>query len=448
MGCSDDGGQMMTTEFWASLAGWPQCVAAGPFLFFSGQMGRRPDGDGVCAHYEDVPGKGPDPGDRYSWIDRIEGPVAAQAVGSYERIRDLLAIEGGTLDNLVRLHLYQLDKRFFPVFDRVRRHYEPFAPTPSTAVGMSRFDPAGKVRLNMDGIGIRPGAAGEIGVREVLGGSRDHAAAAHFSHVVAAGPYVFIAGQIPIDTSKPGAPLIRNYEDIPVEGRFLQAGRSHEDTRNGPIASQTWFTYDLIRKHLQSAGASLADVINLIVYLADMRDFPTFHRIHEHFFDSQPPALTVVAVSEVGHKGTLVEIEATALRPESGLRREVFESGEPPGALMSPGVRAGDLLFLSGMVGAAGDTVAAQAASILGRLEGALAGAGAGLKRIAHLTVFLKDIEDLMRLEPLFEKAFPEQRPAFTVSEVPNPSPVTRATVSIIAIAWLGPEPPVAVSKL
>ena len=43
------------------------------------------------------------------------------------------------------------------------------------------------------------------------------------------------------------APLIRGYDDIPERGRFLKVGRSHEDTRNGTIAAQTWFTYDLIR---------------------------------------------------------------------------------------------------------------------------------------------------------------------------------------------------------
>ena len=90
-------------------------------------------------------------------------------------------------------------------------------------------------------------------------------------------------------------------------------GRSHEDTRNGPIASQTWFTYDVIRRHLEAVGSSLDHVLNLIVYLQDIRDFPTFHRVHERFFGSKPPALTVIEVGEVGHKGTLIEIEPTAV---------------------------------------------------------------------------------------------------------------------------------------
>src|SRR6185436_20501165 len=133
-------------------------------------------------------------------------------------------------------------------------------------------------------------------------------------------------GQIPIDTSQPGAPLIRNYEDIPEAGHFLSVGRSHEDARNGPIAAQTWFTYDLIRQHLEGVGSALDQVLNLVVYLQDMRDFPTFHRVHEHFFPKDPPAMTVVEVGEVGHKGTLIEIEPTAVLPGKGVTRRAFDA--------------------------------------------------------------------------------------------------------------------------
>ena len=420
-------------------------------------MGMRLNGAGVCLRHEDIPGKGPHPGTKYTWVDRMEAPVAVQAIAAYERIKDVLSREGGNLGCLVRLHLYQRDKRFFPVFDRVRRHYEPSSPTPSTAVGMPRFDPTGEVRFNIDGIALRPGAAKLMGTRTVLGGSKAHIAAAHFSPVVGAGPYLFIAGQIPVDTSRPGAPLIRNYEDIPPEGRFLQVGRSHEDTRNGPIASQTWFTYDLIRKHLEGAGSSLAEVLNLTVYLQDMRDFPTFHRVHEHFFPLEAPALTVVEVGEVGHKGTLIEIEPTALRAGSKLKKEILAEIGVPKALMSVGVRAGDLLFLSGIVGdneegtaianqqkmrTPQSAVALQGLSILWKLEAALGRAGADLDQVAHLTVFLKDIGDLVQLEAVFKRAFAKQRPAFTVSEVRMPSPDLDACVSITAIAWVGEHPP------
>lgn len=456
----------MATRFVQALRRWPAYVAAGPLLFFSGQQGLRADGESVCTRFEDVAGVAPGSNGEFAWVNRIEGPVGAQAIAIYERYRALLAQVGGGLEHLVRLHLYQRDKRFFPVFDRIRRHNEPLAPTPSTAVGMGRFDPDDQARFCIDAIALNPDAVQSFGPRRALGAASQ--AAASYSHVIGAGPLRFIAGQIPIDTSRPGAPLIRNYEDIPEEGHFLRVGRSHEDTRNGPIAAQTWFTYDLIRRHLQSAGSSLEQILNLTVYLQDMRDFPTFHRVHERFFPNRPPAMTVIAGAEVGHKGTLIEIEPTALAADAPFARRAVSSpsGLAP-AQMSVLVEAGGLAFLSGMLGltdeghpvttfnelparcrrglkkgsaAAGNRAVLQALMALGRVEQALSMINADLSKVVHLSVFLDDIRQFLAVEPHLLRVFGNARPAFTVVECPAPSPVTGVEVSMTAIAWVGAE--------
>lgn len=107
--------------------GRPAYVATGPLLFFSGQRGVRHGAKGCCTGFDEVAGPGPGANSRFAWVNRTEGPVGAQAIAIYERYRELLAAEGGDLGHLVRFHLYQRDKRFFPVFGRVRRHYEPAA---------------------------------------------------------------------------------------------------------------------------------------------------------------------------------------------------------------------------------------------------------------------------------------------------------------------------------
>jgi enamine deaminase RidA (YjgF/YER057c/UK114 family) len=319
---------------------------------------------------------------------------------------------------------------------------------------MGRFDPDDEARLLIDAIAYRPAVRPAYGARMVLGGSTRHAAAAHFSHVIGAGPYLFVAGQIPVDTSQPGAPLIRNYDDIPEEGRFLRVGRSHEDARNGPIAAQTWFTYDLIRKHLEGAGSSLQQVLNLIVYLQDMRDFPTFHRVHERFFPQDPPALTVVEVGEVGHKGTLIEIEPTAVIPGKGVtRRSVSAARWQAPACMSMLVEAGGLAFLSGICGgdakaagraAARDRVTHESQAIVSELKARLALAGTGLERIVHLTVYVDDITVFPAVGTVLERVFGKHRPALAVMEMPRTAPPAGARVQVTAIAWLGEDMPIA----
>ena len=438
----------MRAPFAAALARWPTCVTAGPWQFFSGQRGLRRDGR-PTADYEDVRGIAPGPGSDYDWAKRMEAPVGAQAIAIYDRYRKLLGDEG--LGSLVRYHIYQRDKRFFPVFDRVRRHYET-APPASTAVGVGRFDPDDEARLCIDAIAYKGAGESASDRRTVLGGAARFAAAAHFSHVIGAGPYLYIAGQIPIDTSQPGSPLIRGYADIPEEGRFLSVGRSHEDARNGPIAAQTWFTYDLIRQHLEGVGSSLEQVLNLTVYLQDMRDFPTFHRVHERFFPQDPPALTVVEVGEVGHKGTLIEIEPTAVLPGKGVTRRIVNAArwQAP-ACMSMLVEAGGLAFVSGITGDAdagrGSTagraqISRQTRAIVADLKARLALANAGLDRVAHLTVYLDDINAFTTVAPLLERAFGKRRPALALLEVPRPAPPAGARMQVAAIAWLGEGEP------
>ena len=458
----------MSKSFLAALGRWPAAIAAGPFLFVSGQMGLDGSGQPRSLH----PGGGdgrPAPASGHPWVRRMEGPVEGQAVGLYERYDELLSPHGLGIGDVVRYHIFQRDKRFFSVFDRVRRHYEK-APPASTAVGMGRFEPEDRVRLCVDSIVWRGTPAVPRG-RAVLAGSSAHAAAAHFSHVIGAGPYLFVAGQIPVDTSLPGAPLIRGYGDIPEEGRFLSVGRSHEDARNGPIAAQTWFTYDLIRKHLAGAGSSMDRIMNLVVYLQDMRDFPTFHRVHEHFFPDTAPALTVIEAGEVGHKGTLIEIEPTAVTLASGLQVSRFPGDAAEcGAAMSAASEAGGLCFLSGVPGVlpSGEparrpvelpalwrrglparlpagmdpTYAAQTAAVAARLAARMKALGAALSRIAHLTVFVDDLGKFARVLPVFERAFGRHLPAIYVVEVPRPSPVDGVRVSATAIAWLGEEAP------
>lgn len=458
----------MSKPFLAALERWPSVVAAGPFLFLSGQMGLDAVGEPRRVH----PGRGvgrPECASAYEWVSRLEGPVEGQAVGLYERFRDLLSPHGLAIGDVVRYHIFQRDKRFFSAFDRVRRHYEA-APPASTAVGMGRFEPADRVRLCVDSIVYR-GTPDAPGGRSVLAGSKAHAAAAHFSHVIGAGPFLFVAGQIPVDTSQPGSPLVRGYADIPEQGRFLSVGRSHEDARNGPIAAQTWFTYDLIRKHLEGAGSSMDRIMNLVVYLQDMRDFPTFHRVHEHFFPGDAPALTVIEAGEVGHKGTLIEIEPTAITAASGLRIDRLVDGEADRcAAMSAACGASGLTFLSGVPGllpggdpalrpaglpaawrralparlpsGADPAFAAQTAAVIGRLADRMKALGARLDRIVHLTLFVDDIEQLACMLPTLEQVFGRKRPALYAVEVPKVSPVSGTRIAATAIAWLGEDAP------
>jgi 2-iminobutanoate/2-iminopropanoate deaminase len=88
-------------------------------------------------------------------------------------------------------------------------------------------------------------------------------------------------------------------------------------------------------------------------------------------------------------------------------------------------VRTGDLLFVSGVVpvdGAGtlvgGADVVAQTRQVFANLEAVLAAAGVGLADVVKVTVFLTDIADRARINPVRQELFADTRPASTLVEV------------------------------
>jgi reactive intermediate/imine deaminase len=109
------------------------------------------------------------------------------------------------------------------------------------------------------------------------------------------------------------------------------------------------------------------------------------------------------------------------------MQRQEFllpELGEPL-SHYAHAVRFGDLLFVSGcaptdasgqLVG--GDDVLAQTRQVLANLGTVLAAAGLAPADVLKVTVYLTDIDDRPRINPLRQAFFGQHRPASTLVEV------------------------------
>jgi 2-iminobutanoate/2-iminopropanoate deaminase len=91
----------------------------------------------------------------------------------------------------------------------------------------------------------------------------------------------------------------------------------------------------------------------------------------------------------------------------------------------SPGVRAGDFIFLSGMVAvdpSTGErspgTVVSETRQILENMTHLLESAGSSLQRILKLNVLLYDMLELDNVNRVFREFFPDDPPARTVCGV------------------------------
>ncbi|MFB6103936.1 MAG: Rid family detoxifying hydrolase [Halobacteriaceae archaeon] len=80
---------------------------------------------------------------------------------------------------------------------------------------------------------------------------------------------------------------------------------------DAPIAAQTEQALDNIAAVLAAEDASLADVLKVTVYLADIDDFDAMNETYATYFDEEPPARSAVEVAALP-KGVGVEIEAIA----------------------------------------------------------------------------------------------------------------------------------------
>ncbi|KNB12448.1 endoribonuclease L-PSP [Fusarium oxysporum f. sp. lycopersici 4287] len=106
-----------------------------------------------------------------------------------------------------------------------------------------------------------------------------------YSQAVIAGPYVFLSGQIPIDST--GKPL------------------------EGSIADKTHACCKSVQAVLSAAGSDISRVAKVTVFLDDMKNFAEFNAVYETYF-THKPARSCVAVKTLP-KNLEVEIECVAL---------------------------------------------------------------------------------------------------------------------------------------
>ncbi len=107
-----------------------------------------------------------------------------------------------------------------------------------------------------------------------------------YSQGIQAGPFLFVAGQIPLD---------------PETGELVE----------GDFEKKVRRVLDNIKAIVEAAGGSLDDVVKVTVYLKDINMYGEFNKIYSEYFSGSKPARVVVGVSNLP-KGVDLEVEAIA----------------------------------------------------------------------------------------------------------------------------------------
>ena len=133
--------------------------------------------------------------------------------------------------------------------------------------------------------------------KDIITTKQAPAAVGPYSQAVAAGPFVFVSGQIPLN----------------LQGELVQ----------GDIVVQTVQAIENLEAVLKAAGLTLQDVVKTTVFLADMANFAEMNRVYGEFFSQEPPARSTFQVAALP-RNAAVEIEAVALKKK-------LEIGQYPG---------------------------------------------------------------------------------------------------------------------
>lgn len=367
---------------------WARGVRAGRWLFATGQCGT----DYVHALAPEVLQSG----------HPFDGPSKAkrEARRLFRNVAEVLAEGGSDADHVVRVDQYCTSPDVVDAYHETRREFFSGKIPPSTSNLHRRFARA-QQSMEVQVMAAVPGPDFEVRHDSKAGAYKIHASSG-YSPALSAGDFRFIPGQTAeaLDEKEPGV------DPDARRGRGLWKGT--------PIKLETDF---IIRRKLtptlSAVNAGLDTVVKAQVYLRDQEDVPGFREVWASHFPVEP-ATTIIATETPGFimPESRIEINTIALAKDGKTTKDViapvptlFQGG-------TPAIRAGDLLFMSGLMAvrdgalvpaAQSDPtqpfyaapVKAELREILAQAEAICQAAGTSLRNAVRIQQFHSDLNDL-----------------------------------------------------
>ena len=369
----------------------------------------------------------------------FDGPSKAhrEARRLFQNLDEVLLAGGSSAANVVRIDQYYTSAHVVDAYHETRREYFKGKIPPSTSNLHRRFARA-QQSMEVQVMAAVPGP--DFGARHEAGAAayKIHASSG-YSPALSAGDFRFVPGQTAeaLDEHEPGIdPQARR-------GRGLWKGT--------PIKLET----DFIIRHkmtptLKSVGADLDTVVKAQVYLRDQDDIPNFREVWAKHFPVEP-ATTIIATETPGFimPESRIEINTIALAKDGKTKKEVIAPIPPLFAGASAAVRAGDLLFISGLMAVRNGALVSQAKTdpaqpfyaipakaelreILAQAEAICAAAGTSLKNAVRIQQFHANLTDLPATLEIWKDALDGMPLPLSPVEVPwLPVPDARLLVDL-----------------
>ena len=222
---------------------------------------------------------------------------------------------------------------------------------------------------------------------------------------------------------------------VKADGLIFLSGMTSIDAatgerKQGTMAVETATVLENLSEMLTDAGSSLANVLKVHVFLHSLLEMEAFNSVYAKFFPDAPPARNVSGV--VLNAGMKVELDCVALADGPTTPARTRSTIEPKNPMLnnsrrsnrphSPGVRVGNLIFVSGMVPLDPGTgesrpgpISEQIHTVLTNMAHLLESNGSALDRVVKLNVSMANMLESDAFYRIMPKYFPENPPACTV---------------------------------
>ncbi len=312
---------------------------------------------------------------------KLEGlDVQAQTRQSLQQLKSRLEAAGSSLAQVVSVSVFlKRAADFQPMNDAYREVFADRPPTRTTLVTDVRDGALVEVSAIAVPVGVE---------REVLQPAGWMKSPRPYSYIVRANGLVFFSGLV----------SRRGTDDKPVPG---------------PVGVQVKTILDNAGTLLKTAGLTYRDVVSARVFLTDDTYFEAMNDEYRKYFSAEPPARATAVCSLVG-ADNVAEITLIA----SDTEKQVMGPSVSPSLPLSSAVRAGKLVFLSGVLGntaSNGTDVAGQTKEIFARIDRTLASAGIGFSDVVENTVYLPDLWNRKTLDEIQAGIFRTDPPARTI---------------------------------
>jgi len=314
----------------------------------------------------------------------VPGDVKVQTKRTLENIAQVLKAAGSSLQNAVSVTVYLKNISDFQAMNEVYGTFWPKDPPVRTTVGTNLVLPNGLVEISM--VAVTNGAA-----RRVILPAGWVKSTSPYSYGIISGDTLFLAGLVS-----------RNGKDNSIV--------------EGDMKAQTKVVMDNAGEILKAAGMSHEQVVSSRAYIADSKMFEDMNVSYRSYFPKNPPARATVKAALVDAK-YLVEITMLAVKGAREAIAPPNADGSPaqPNPNLSPAIKVGNRLYLSGILGnTAGNKgdVKAQSREALVRIGRALTAAGFTWDNVVDGLVYLTDVANFSGMNEAYREIFTKDFPA------------------------------------